>query len=354
VPVVPSDHDRVAAVPDRDPGVVPGGDGAGGPGGGADQAAVVDAVLSGLRLSGAIFLRAEYGEAWAYESMSTQGMGRVLDVDPEHLVLFHVVASGRCWVEVEGGERLWADAGDVIVIPYGDRHRMGGEADAELVPIERLLAPPPWTQMPVIRHGGPGPTTGVVCGYLRSDDPLLDRRTRLLPAAFVVRPSEGGAVDWVRSSIEYALARTTLDDVGRIAAPPRLPELLLVEMLRIHLGSSTAPGARLVRALHDPVLGPALTAIHADPGRRWTVADLAATSHVSVSALDERFREVLGVAPIRYVFGWRMHRARELLAARELGVAAVARRVGYESEEAFSRAFRREHGVAPSQWHPGS
>jgi len=300
VPVVPRDHDRVAAVPDRDPA--------------ADQAAVVDAVLSGLRLSGAIFLRAEYGEAWAYESMSTQGMGRVLAVEPEHLVLFHVVASGRCWIEVEGGERLWADAGDVIVIPYGDRHRMGGTAEAELVPIERLLAPPPWTELPVIRHGGGGPTTGVVCGYLRADDPLLDRRTRLLPPVFVVRPAEGGAVDWVRASIEYALARTTLDDAGRIAAPPRLPELLLVEMLRIHLTSQAMPGAGLVRALHDPVLGPALIAVHADPGRRWTVPDLAATSHVSVSALDERFREVLGVAPIRYVFGWRMHHARELLA----------------------------------------
>jgi AraC-like DNA-binding protein len=322
----------VAAVPDR------------------DAADLVDAVLSGLHLSGAIFLRAEYGEAWAYESMSVRGTADVLAPDADHLALFHVVGAGRCWIEVEPGHRLWAEAGDVIVIPYGDRHRMGGEAEAELVPIETLFGQPPWVELPVIRHGGPGPTTHVVCGYLRSDDPLLDPRTRLLPPVFVVRPPRDGAVDWVRASVEYALARSGIDASGHVFVPPRLPELLLVEMLRVHLTATSGVGTRLAGALRDPVLAPALRAVHADPARHWTVAQLAAQSLVSVSVLDERFREVLGVAPIRYLFGWRMHLARELLAAGDLGVVAVARRVGYESEEAFSRAFRREHGVAPSAW----
>ena len=108
-----------------------------------------------------------------------------------------------------------------------------------------------------------------------------------------------------------------------------------------------------MKALRDPVVGPAMALIHEDPGRKWTVADLAASGNVSVSLLDERFRDVLGVPPIRYLTGWRMHLAQDLLASTQLGVGPIARRVGYESEEAFSRAFKRAHGESPSIWRRG-
>jgi AraC-like DNA-binding protein len=121
-------------------------------------------------------------------------------------------------------------------------------------------------------------------------------------------------------------------------------------VLKLHLASTPAAEHGWIKAIHDPVLAPALAAIHGSPERKWSVSSLAGEASVSPSLLDERFREVLGLAPIRYLTGWRMHVAEDLLRSSDLGVAAVARRVGYESEEAFSRAFKRSHGQAPSVW----
>jgi len=336
VPDTAHDHDPLAAAPDP------------------DAASVLDSAVSGVRVHGAIFLRAEYSESWAYESMTTRDVTDLLAPGEERVVLFHVVADGACWIETEPGERLWAGPGDVIVLPYGDRHRMGGRTEAVPVPIRSILQPPPWPTMPVLRHGDGGPTTNVVCGYLASHDPLFDPRMRALPPVFVVTPPAGPAGDWVRASIDFALGQTSQGADGRYSAPPRLPELLLAEVLRLHLASAPSGEHGLLRALRDPVLAPALAAVHGDPARHWTVAELAGHAHVSVSVLDERFRQVLSVPPIRYLFQWRMHVARGLLAHGRadggLGVAAVAHRVGYDSEEAFSRAFKREHGTGPRAW----
>jgi AraC-like DNA-binding protein len=306
--------------------------------------------LARLRLQGAIFLTGDYSEAWGYESLPAADAAGVLAPDAAQVVLFHVVASGRCWIEVPGEDRHWANTGDVIVLPYNDQHRMGGTQPAECVSVASLIDPPPWTSMPVIRHGQGGPTTRVVCGYLACDDPLFDPRMRVFPPVFVVSPSSGPARDWVRSSIDYAQQLTTQVSADRFESPTSIPELLLREVLTLHLASAPAADRGWVRALRDPVLGPALAALHGQPERKWTVADLARHANASASLLDERFREVLGLAPIRYLTGWRMHLAEDLLRSSDLSVAVVARKVGYDSEEAFSRAFKRTHGSAPSVW----
>ena len=204
--------------------------------------------------------------------------------------------------------------------------------------------------MPVIHHGQGGAETHVLCGYLTSDDPLFDPRLQALPPVFVVSPPPGPARMFVRASIDYAVQQTAQVAADRFEVPTEVPRLLLVEVLKLHLASAPAEERGWLRALRDPVLAPALASVHADPGRKWTVAELAQAGHVSVSLLDQRFREVLRVPPIRYLTEWRMHTARRLLESAEVGVAVVARRVGYDSEEAFSRAFKRIHGVSPSRW----
>jgi AraC-like DNA-binding protein len=309
----------------------------------------LDAALDTLRLEGALFLRAEYSEPWAYQSLDGPTTAGMLRPGSDRVILFHLVASGCCWVALEDGERHWAEAGDVIVLPYGDCHSMGGTADAELVSIATLLDPPPWDVLPTIRHGQGGVCTEVVCGYLHSDDPLFDPALRALPGLFVVRPPDGPLARWVATSIELALAASG----GETAAPrvaSKLPELLLTEVLRLHLASAPAVDRGWMAALRDPVLAPAMAAMHREPERKWTVADLASEVAVSRSVLDERFRHVLGRSPIRYLTDWRMHVAEDLLASTDASVFQVARRVGYDSEEAFSRAFKRAHDVAPSAW----
>jgi AraC-like DNA-binding protein len=302
-----------------------------------------------LRLDGAIFLRAEYSEPWAYESFDGPTTADTLRPGSRQVTLFHVIASGRCWVALTGrrddGERHWASAGDVIVIPYGDQHVMGGAEPVEAVSIASFMKPPPWTEFPVLSHGAGGARTDVVCGYLHCDDPLFDPGLRALPPLFVVHPDEAAA-QWVASSIAYAMQA----QASSPTLTTRLPALLLEEMLRIHLASAPAVDQGWFAALRDPVLAPALARLHAEPERKWTVAELAGTVAVSRSLLDGRFRQLLGRSPIRYLADWRMHVADELLATTDLSVFAVARRVGYDSEEAFSRAFKRARGEAPSTW----
>jgi AraC-like DNA-binding protein len=226
---------------------------------------------------------------------------------------------------------------------------MGGGGSAECVSILSLLDPLPWEVMPVLRHGGGGRRTEIVCGYMHSTDPLFDPAMRALPPVFVVRLPSGPAAGWVKASIDYAMADS---------APPsnrspnviatRLPELVLIEVLRTHLASAPAIGGRWIAALRDPVLAPALALLHQEPQRRWTVTELSTAVATSRSALDDRFRQILRQSPIRYLTAWRMHLAMELLATSELSVSRIARRVGYDSEEAFSRAFKREQGASPS------
>jgi AraC-like DNA-binding protein len=310
----------------------------------------LDDALARLHLDGAIFFRSEFSEGWSYESPpATEELANQLRPGAERLIIFHIVARGSCWISLLDGEPHHAREGDVIVLPYGDPHRMGGAEPAVCVPILSLMDPLPWDTLPVLRHGEGGARTDIVCGYLYSDDVLFDPDLRALPPVFVVHPPEGPAARFVRSSIDYALAISST--APSVTDPStRLPELLFVEVLKLHLASAPAAEPGWVMALRDPVLAPALAQLHAEPERKWTVAELADNARVSRSLLDERFREVLGRAPIRYLTDWRMHIAEDLLRTTDDPVARIARRVGYDSEEGFSRAFKRSHGEPPSAW----
>jgi len=309
--------------------------------------ALLAAALDQLRLEGALFFRSELTEPFAFESTPLQ-LADALHPGAERLILFHIVAAGSCWVAGADGERHSASAGDVIVLPYGDFHTIGGEGSADSVPINSLLDPLPWSDLPLLRHGGGGARTELVCGYLYSEDPLFDPALRALPPVFVVRLPEGTGASWVQTSIAYALEHSVPSNTSPTST--RLPELVLMEVLRAHLASAPAADHGWLAALRDPILAPALSLLHGEPARKWTVAELAAGAAVSRSLLDERFRQVLGVSPIRYLTEWRMHLADDLLATTDIAVTAIARRVGYDSEEAFSRAFKRARGSSPSHW----
>jgi AraC-like DNA-binding protein len=310
---------------------------------------VLRSTLEQLRLEGAIFFRSELTDGFEFESAPLE-LADSLHPGADRLILFHIVASGACWVAVDDGVRHWARAGDVIVLPYGDHYAMGGSEPAERVSILTLLDPLPWDVIPVIRHGGGGDRTDVVCGYLHSADPLFDPAMRALPPVFVVRLPPGPAAAWVQASVAYALEQNAPSNRSTSPVTTRLPELVLVEVLRAHLAAAPTDGRGWLAALRDPVLAPALAQLHGAPERHWTVADLASRAAVSRSLLDARFRTVLGRSPIRYLTEWRMHLAEGLLATADVTVADVARRVGYRSEDAFSRAFKRERGQSPTHW----
>jgi AraC-like DNA-binding protein len=301
-----------------------------------------------------LFFRSELTEPFAFES-TPLALADALVPGADRLTLFHIVASGSCRVALDDGVRYSAEEGDVIVMPYADHYVMGGEDDAETVSILSLLEPLPWSVMPVLRHGGGGRRTEVVCGYMHSTDPLFDPSMRALPPLFVVRLPSGHASRWVRASIDYALADAAPpSNLASSVVTTRLPALVLTEVLPRPPRDRPGDRPRLDRGAPRPDPRPALATLHQEPARDWTVAALGGHVGASRSSLDDRFRRVLGLSPIRYLTAWRMHLATDLLATTELSISTIARRVGYTSEDAFSRAFKRERGVAPSRWRAGA
>src|SRR4051794_15626304 len=272
--------------------------------------------LAQLRLEGALFFRSELTDAFSFES-APLALADLLRPGADRMILFHIVASGSCWVSVADGVRHWAHAGDVIVLPYADEYTMGGATPAEAVSILGLLDRPPWDDLPVLRHGGGGDQTDLVCGYLHSEDPLFDPAMRALPAVFVVRLPDGPAAGWVQASIAYAMEEAVPSNRSASLVSTRLPELVLIEVLRVHLATAPTADAGWLSGLRDRTLAPALALIHGSPERPWTVAELASGAAVSRSSLDARFRQVLGRSPIRYLTEWRMHLAADLLATTE-------------------------------------
>ncbi len=313
--------------------------------GAAERTALLSDLLSRLRLSGAIFMLGEYGEPWAFETPRSEQLTALLSKGFERLIPFHAIRTGRAWV---AGDRSAhpLEVGDVAIVSQAQQHRVGsGPPSTKAVPIGELLPPLPWTEMPVVRIDGGGQRTEIVCGYFRCDEPLFNTVLRHLPPIFVVRP-QGLAADFFSAAINYAMSRPAGVEAALNA---RLPELLLAEALRIF--SESAPSANgWLAATLDPVIGRALPLIHADPMREWNVEDLAREAATSRTVLVERFHRLLAQTPMQYVTEWRMQIAADLLRSSTLKIADIAERIGYGSDAAFARAFRRHVGVWPAQY----
>jgi AraC-like DNA-binding protein len=321
---------------------------AGGPG---DPFDVVPEVLDLVSLTGAIFFRSDFRAPWAYFSPPTLELSGALPPGTGSLVMFHIVADGNCWVALEDGVRHRLSKGDVVVMPYGDAHSWGSDEPGTPVSIATLLPPRPWLELPHIAYGGDGPTTSVVCGYLRGDAVLFDPVLRALPALFVVRPPAGPAANWVTASIEFALSNPSTATGDAPQTGQRLAESLFAEILRLYLHEQGNRGLTgWLGALGDPLVGRALALLHADPAHDWTVAELASAVAASRTVLVGAFIRLLGKPPIRYLTEWRLSLASGLLRTTGASVGEVAFAVGYASEEAFSRAFKRSFGRAPTHW----
>ena len=313
---------------------------------------LLEDVLRRVRLSSAVFLRGEFSAPWGFISTDEKTLAQVVHPTARRLVLMHVIVEGECSLSVEGAGTVRARAGDAVVLPYCDVHTMSFPAETPPVSIAELLPAPPWTELPVVcSGGGGGAPTRVLCSYLDCDDLVFNPLLRALPRLIHVRPVSDQAAQWRELSLRY-----TLEQAGRAGARAgaavlaRVPELVLVDCLRQYAESLGKAETGWLSALRDPVVGRSLVLIHAQPAEPWTVSSLARRVAVSRSVLAERFSASLGVSPMRYLTQWRLQLAADLLREGTQGIAALAARVGYESEAAFSRAFKRHLGVSPTAW----
>lgn len=307
-------------------------------------------LLGSMHLAGVVLFRAEFREPWWLIAPASGQLAKLLPFRTEHIIPFHIVAEGGCWLEIRDGHRIWLEAGDAVLMPYGDGHNLFGheKSDRGLSP-GQLLPPPPWPDIQVARHdGGGGAFAHLVCGFLQCDELLFHPFLHHLPALIHVRPDATDA--WLASTIRHTIDEVSQTRPGARSMLPRLTELMFVEILRKHMQSQPPDEVGWFAAASDPVVGAALRHLHMAPMHDWSVDGLARQVGVSRTVLAERFKHFLELPPIQYLSRWRLQIAAQKLKTDNAPIKTIADQIGYESEAAFSRAFKRHFGMPPGDW----
>jgi AraC-like DNA-binding protein len=303
-------------------------------------------------LTGGVFLHAEFFAPWCIASRLTPELCRPVLGPVSHLILFHYVVEGGFHLRVEGGagEVVAFGPGEVVLMPRNDRHLMGSDLDVPPVMSSEIIQPPNNGGLFTIRHGGNGACTRMVCGFLGCDGAESNPVIATLPPVLKLNLEEGGAAEWIRSTFQYAAEEVSAGRQGSEAVLAKLSELLFVEAVRRY--AETLPDGQTgwLAGLRDTHVARALALLHRDIARPWTVDELGREVGLSRSALADRFIRLIGVPPMHYLASWRMQVAMQKLRNSSASLAQVADMVGYESEAAFSRAFKKAVGTAPATW----
>ncbi len=308
-------------------------------------------LLRVLRLTGGLFLEVEFTAPWCIDSAPSREDLNLLLSDAEQVSIFHLLTEGTCGASLPGtGETVDLRAGDLILFPHGDGHSLG--SDLQLVPVgmDALVERSPDGGLARVRHGGGGARTRFVCGYLACDRRLCRPLLGALPRMLRVELGDGPAAAWITATLQRGASETHAPKPGSEALLSRLAESLFVEAIRHYTASLPEDQSGWLAGLRDPHVGRALALLHADPVRAWEVETLASEVGLSRSALGERFASLIGEPPMQYLTGWRLALAAQALTSGNDAVARIAERVGYESEAAFNRAFKREYGLPPAAW----
>lgn len=309
-------------------------------------------MLRAVRLTGSVFLNARFSTPFAVVSPKRYDAGTPM-AHLRHVSVFHLVAAGGCTIEIATGERRKIAAGDILLLPFADAHTFWNGDCRETAFGPDLMRPGPVNGMWTVDYGGGGEPTRMVCGFIESSEILFAPVFRSLPSILVDRTGEDRVGALLTATVREILLLADQASPGSDLMLGRLMELLFVEVLRRYVARLPQSAKGWFAALNDPVVGRALESVHADPARRWTVHDLAREAGSSRTVLAERFVAVFGQAPIEYVTGWRMQLAAERMRESTDSLSAIAAAVGYESEAAFNRAFKRVTGLPPGRWRDG-
>jgi AraC-like DNA-binding protein len=303
-------------------------------------------LLRVVRLDGAYFFPVEATSPWCVQSGPARELRPRIMPEAEHLISYHILLAGQCFGGLLGEDQVELVAGDVILFPQGDAHVMSSPRAGSLTPEVYTVAPGPYPE--TVRVGRQGaPDTSFMCGYLGFDRGPFNPLLSALPRRLHMR---GLPQAWLDRFTEAVTAESRREEAGWHTVLTRLAELMFIEVLRRYLQELPAGQTGWLAGLQDEVVGRVLSLLHARPGHPWSLDELAHAVASSRSNVAKRFAEVVGQPPMQYLTQWRMQVAAARLTQSAAKVAVVGLEVGYDSEAAFSRAFKKATGMAPSAW----
>jgi AraC-like DNA-binding protein len=310
----------------------------------------ISQILSGVKLDGAVFFSAEFSAPWGFSMPCASQMVARLAANAEHMVLYHLVVEGRALVELQDGESLELTPGDVVIIPHGDAHHMRSGNATPPFPNYGITKKVTARDLSTLHAGGGGDISRFVCGYMSCEPYVSQTILGGLSSVFKVNIRTDQAGHWLEHSILHLVDEAASGRIGSEAMLAKLSEALFIDALRRHVASFPEHQAGWLAGARDPVVGKSLELFHSSVAHPWTISDLADQVGISRSALVERFTRYLADPPMTYLTRWRLQLAARSLERSSRGVADIAAEVGYESEAAFNRAFKREFGKPPGRY----
>lgn len=320
---------------------------------------VLSEVLRAVKLRGALFFNGEFSAPWCFYAAGPPSENPYLlwlsgqsqdGVPSERLILFHFLTEGCAYARLPDGRRVELTAGDIVILPRGDAHYLGNGSPERPVDSFKTFGKDLAGGMKAARFGGGGELTRFVCGYLLCEPRLSEVFLAGLPPLLKVRVADDSSGQWLAHSIRFSVEQAARSSAGGGLVLGKLSELLFIETLRSYLNALPPAETGWMAGARDAVVGQAMALLHAEPAHPWTVPELARRTGLSRTRLAERFRHFLGESPMAYLAQWRLKLGAEKLQVSEGSVAEIAAAVGYGSEAAFNRAFRREFECPPAQF----
>lgn len=306
-------------------------------------------VMSAVRLTSSAFLDARFTAPWCIASQIGPEDCAPFGPTPAQVIAYHYLIAGRLFLQLDGQSPIEVGAGEIILLPRNDRHALGSAPRLRPALIDHLIQPPDGTRPAMLQMGGGGEETHLICGFLGCDvpdNPLI----AALPAVLRLNTREGAGGAWIGDSFQRAAEEFATGGAGSTTVLSKLAELLFVEAVRRYLATLPEAQTGWLAGLRDAKVGKALAVLHTRPAHNWTTDELAQAVDMSRSAFAERFTSLVGMPPMRYLTRWRLQLAAVRLRESPRALAQIAYDVGYESEAAFSRAFKSTFGTTPGDW----